>query len=109
MARVSEYRERVTFTRTVQEQNALTGDMNPTTTTVVTTWAKVRPLKGIRGFEVGQLLTGKPFLIYIRGRKDEVIDEKLQILWKGQKLTIQSVNPTDAFGDELEILAYQVK
>lgn len=108
MARVSEYRQRVKFIRTVTGKDPINGDQIGTRIPVLETWAKVTPLRGYRALQAGQVLNGHPYKIECRSREDIAITEDLDIEWAGKRITIHSVAPSLEVVGELEITAMEV-
>lgn len=82
------------------------GGTTTTWTEILETWANVKPMKGQRLLEYGQLVQGTPYDVTLRFREDISVSKNLRIDFKGKEMILHSVINKDEFGKELNIVAY---
>ncbi|GAB2539831.1 phage head closure protein [Rufibacter soli] len=97
--------ERIVFTSQTVGEVDLKGDITGTEGDSKPFWAKVTPMRGVRGLQAGQILNGKPYEVTMRYQSDFTPTEDMLILWENKRLTIKSVEDVDNRQTELLITA----
>lgn len=82
------------------------GGTEPTWTEVLSTWGSIKPMKGRRLMEYGQIVQGTPYDITLRYREDLTINKDFKIDFDGKEVILHSVINKDERNNILEIVGY---
>lgn len=85
------------------------GSTNTTWTTLVSTWAHIRPLKGSERFVAQQMYPNKLVHIEIRFRPSLNIDAKMRIVYGRQTYAIRNVTVPEEAQTTIEIIAEELQ
>lgn len=91
---IGELRERVTIQKQELAPNG-SGGTYGAWSDLITTWAKVTRLEGIRTAQAEQLLFNRPYKITMRHRIDFSVMERLKIVHRGVDIILHSVMDED--------------
>jgi SPP1 family predicted phage head-tail adaptor len=88
---ISEFNRRITINHYTHSQDAAGGDIMQLPPDAHDIWAKVEPTSGNKSLDNAQLSYSKSFRITIRSEQSRPVYNEDEIIYLGDKLTIQSI------------------
>ncbi len=102
---IGELTERVQFVQVATVTQARNGNLEGTEEPLYECWARVWPMTGYKRLMAEQLVSGNPYEIVIRYPQSVNITPDMNIIWRGKRMTINSLVPEKSAWYKLIITA----